>query len=144
MDIEGAGRLLLLSFLLVNAGYDWKKKEILTWTVPLFGIAGICLWIAGKTTGPAEGIGGVLLGAAVIGIAVVTREAIGYGDGLALGVCGIYLGLCGTILLLFCALLFCSAVSLFLLVVKKRPGKETIPFLPYLFLSYGCLTVLGV
>lgn len=43
MDINGAVRLLLLLFLILNTYWDMKRRRVLLWSIVLFGISGIGL-----------------------------------------------------------------------------------------------------
>ena len=85
-----------------------------------------------------QAFGGILPGMFLLTSAYATRQAIGYGDGLAVCVCGLYLGMGQTFAMLFYALLFCSVVSAVMLVCKKRTYKTGVPFVPYLIAGYLC------
>ena len=85
-----------------------------------------------------QAFGGILPGMFLLASAYATRQAIGYGDGLAVCVCGLYLGMGQTFAMLFYALLFCSVVSAVMLVCKKRTYKTGVPFVPYLIAGYLC------
>ena len=67
-----------------------------------------------------QAFGGILPGMFLLTSAYATRQAIGYGDGLAVCVCGLYLGMGQTFAMLFYALLFCSVVSAVMLVIRPR------------------------
>ena len=103
-------------FLLINAWYDIRKRKILLHSIWIFTV----LWIL------------------LLASAYATRQAIGYGDGLVVCVCGLYLGMGQTFAMLFYALLFCSVVSAVMLVCKKRTYKTGVPFVPYLIAGYLC------
>lgn len=131
--------LLTGIFLLINTGYDLKKKEIPVWSILIFGIIGIVLAFLGDIMNPMSYVGGLMIGLLVIGTAAATKETVGYGDGMTIAVCGIYLGFFKTFFVLFYGLLLCLAVSAVLMALKRRTGKTRVPFLPYLLSGYVCL-----
>lgn len=139
MSIKGMEELLLGIFLAINAGCDLKRKEIPLWSILIFGGVGIILAFFGDITESMSYIGGLMIGLLVIGTAAATKETVGYGDGMAIAVCGIYLGFFRTFFVLFYGLLLCSVISAVLMVMKKRTGKTRVPFLPYLLVGYVCL-----
>lgn len=79
---------------------------------------------------------GVLPGVFLILLGAVTRQAIGYGDGLLLLACGLCLGgeMAGILLLTGLFLLF--PVSLSLLLCGKAQRKTQLPFAPFLLAAY--------
>lgn len=133
--------LILGVFLGINAVCDLKKREIALWNIVLFGAIGICLMMADTQIAWRDHVSGLLIGVLFLGIAAVTREGIGYGDGMVIGVCGLYLGFFKTLYLVFYALLFCSAASAVLLMRKKKTRKNSVPFVPYLLLGYGWMAL---
>lgn len=142
MDMKQAVKLLVTTFLLINTYWDMKKREILLWSIFLFGSLGVGLMLAFKITTLPSGICGMLFGVAIIGCAYITRQAIGYGDGMVIAVCGIYLGFLQVFVMVFYALLICCAVSAVLIAAKKCTYKTYVPFLPYLLAGYVCVILL--
>lgn len=139
MDMKQVAKLLVVIFLLINTYWDMKKREILLWSIFLFGSLGVGLMLVFKTMTLSSGICGVFFGVAVIGCAYITRQAIGYGDGLVIAVCGVYLGFLQVFVMVFYALLICCSVSVALIAVKKCTYRTYVPFLPYLLAGYGCV-----
>lgn len=134
--------ILLLVFLLINAGWDFKKREIMFHSVLVFGMIGISILLLQSGLGMEAfliGAAGIIPGIIVFGIAWMTREAVGYGDGAVIVVCGIYLGILETIALLFYALLLCSAMSAVLLMLKRGGRKTEVPFVPHLLFGFCCV-----
>ena len=62
----------------------------------------------------------------------MTRESIGYGDGLVLCACGIWLGAGKTLELLFFAGIGSAFYACGMLLLCKAGRKDTIAFLPFL------------
>ena len=68
--------------------------------------------------------------------ALVTRGSVGYGDVKLFGVIGIMSGAICTFHTLLIALVISVIVSLFLMIVKKKSRKDSIPFGPCVFVGY--------
>ena len=79
-------------------------------------------------------------GAFIIFVGYISKEAIGYGDGLVFLVCGVALNLKDTILLLFLAFLLSAIWSIFLILIKGDK-KATIPFVPFISCAYVILLI---
>lgn len=130
-------------FLTVESISDIRKKEISLWAVIVFGIGGAATGTAKSLLGGEvilSWMPGIFPGLFLILAAKVTREGIGYGDGAALMVTGMYLGLIYTLNLLLCGLLLSALAAVFLITVKKAGKKYQIPFLPFLFIGY-CVVI---
>lgn len=138
---------ILLFYLAAASEKDIKQREVSTAAAVCFSAAAILLKILAAvlhTEGAAEscaeffaGIaGGILPGLLLGAAAYITRQAVGYGDGAALMVCGIYDGFQGSILTLTGALFFSAAAALYFVAVKKAGLKKEIPFVPCLLGGY--------
>ena len=69
----------------------------------------------------------------------VTREEVGYGDGLLLMAIGPAFGLEHIILGLFCGLFVISILSVCILVLSKGNRNTKIAFVPFLALGMGVM-----
>ena len=65
----------------------------------------------------------------------LTREAIGYGDGFLLCAMGCYVSLEQMVEILVIASLCGGLCALFLLVSKRKRGKDNLPFVPFLLIG---------
>ena len=106
-------------FLLINAWYDIRKRKILLHSIWIFTVLWILFLMFVDKEKIWQAFGGILPGMFLLASAYATRQAIGYGDGLAVCVCGLYLGMGQTFAMLFYALLFCSVVSAVMLVITS-------------------------
>jgi prepilin signal peptidase PulO-like enzyme (type II secretory pathway) len=79
---------------------------------------------------------GLLPGILFLLFARISKEAIGYGDGFSICMMGIYLEVETLLSVCMCALFLAGIVALVLLVSGKRKGKQEIPFIPFLLLSF--------
>lgn len=129
-------------FLVINAYWDIRKRQVLLWSIWVFGVMGMIFLFLVEKEMILEGLCGILPGVFLMVCSYATRQAVGYGDGMAVLVCGLYLGLWETFAMLFYALFFCSVVSVFMLILRKRTYKTGVPFLPYLCAGYVCVWIL--
>lgn len=126
---------IILMFLGISAGIDFRKKEISLWLTAIVGLVGLVysVW-SGRdvsTVFLALGAGGFLLF-----LSVITHGEIGMGDGWILMVLGLFLDAEEIMETLCIGFLAAAAVSLILLVVLKKGRKTEIPFVPFLLLGY--------
>ena len=78
---------------------------------------------------------GILPGLLFLAMAVLTKEKVGYGDGLVLIVTGVLLGLRVNLMMVFMGL-FLAALSSIWLLIRKKAGRNTkIAFVPFLLPS---------
>lgn len=147
--INKAGQCGLLLFLVLNTELDVKKREVsFTLTVFFSVFAILCYWgewyLGGEqATSAWILIGGLLPGILLLLAGKVTRGQIGYGDGLAMLVCGLFLGFGQSMELLLIALFCAAGRSMILLVSGKAKKEYEMPFLPFLLGAYICVLMLN-
>lgn len=141
MEKEWVWKGFVTIFLMLNTGWDIRKRKVLLGSIVSFGILGMIHLFFVEKEMVFLVLCGVLPGMFLILCSYVTRQSVGYGDGLIVLVCGLYLGLWQTFAMVFYGLLFCSAVSVFLLLLRKRTYKTGVPFVPYLLAGYVCTQI---
>lgn len=131
-------QLLLLLFISAAAFMDNCTKKIpLMFLAAGFG-AGVLLQILFPGKNAVDLLGGCMVGAALVLLAWVTRQQIGYGDGLLFAVTGIFLGFFENLLLLV-ASLFPAAFFAGVLFLKKKKKGYRFPFVPFVLIGYVLL-----
>lgn len=128
--------LILGIWLGVQAGADMRYREVSFWFSVLGGIVGIGSCIIEKRV-IVEILIACLPGVLLLGFSCMTKEVIGYGDGIILTVMGIYLPIRQVLSIGMLAFSLAGVVALFLLVVLRKRGDYRIPFIPFLALAYG-------
>lgn len=121
--------------LLLNGLWDWKKKEICVWSILLSIPVGIGLNLLKGFRSPGEMLWGVGTGAVIILLSLLTKGAVGFGDGLLLCVTGMLLGPAENLELMTLGALLCAAVLGTGLLFGKTGWKERFPFVPFLLLA---------
>lgn len=134
----------LIEFLFLGIGtyFDIKNKELPVMFFVCFGIAAM-IWTGMFHT---ENIGNALLGASVGGffliIGWVTKESIGYGDGMGLAILGMFEGWQGMIPLVTGAFLLSSVYGIWRLLGCGDSRFEEIPFYPFLLIAFMGVEIL--
>ena len=129
------------TFLFVEGIRDLRKHKISMLAVIVAGVMGGILQFDSLEENGWEILGGIFIGIALLILAKVTKEKIGYGDGWVLMVSGIYLGVRGNMYLLLLSLFLASLVSICLLVFKKVNKKTELPFVSFVLPGYLLLLV---
>ena len=136
--------IIIGSWLIILGIRDAKNKEIPMWFATLGGIIGLgfCFW-EGRSL--ESMVLSCLPGVVALIFSKLTKEVMGYGDGIVLGILGLYLPVKRLLSIGFIAFLLAGVVALVLLVVCQKNGSYRIPFLPFLGLAYGidCWISLG-
>ena len=129
-------KFVLLGLLSLCSWEDIRKKELTVAYILLFGIGGVWLHLFFPVCSIYSIAWGIFLGAAMMFFSWLSKGSIGMGDGVLLVVTGVYLGGLGNLELFFTGLLLAACWSLGLLVFKRKRGKETVAFAPFLLASY--------
>ena len=128
--------IMLGCWLGILAWSDYKKKEIPVSVVVVGAVIGIGFCIA-EMRSVTEVMIACLPGIGALGFSRLSREKMGYGDGIVLGIMGLYLSFRQLISVGLQAFGVAGAVALILLVVFHKNGNYRIPFLPFLGIAYG-------
>ncbi|MBR5969244.1 MAG: prepilin peptidase [Lachnospiraceae bacterium] len=133
-------KLICIATLAVAAWSDLKTKRIPYWTAALLGCCSavqVTMALTDKTESLYMLLLSVLPGLLLLGLSVMSRGAVGAGDGLLLAAAGPVFGLKEILTLLMIALLLSAVVSAVLLLLKKADRKARIPFVPFLTTAMG-------
>ena len=85
----------------------------------------------------------LLPGGLLLFLSFITREGIGYGDGLIILAAGPALGFCDLLTTLMTAIILSGLFSGLLLILKKVKRKTRIAFAPFLAMGCAVATALG-
>ena len=128
---------VLVTGLLIYFTYlDIRYRQILWPAAAVTAAAGILLHLACGVPVP-ECVWGIIPGGILLAISFFFREAVGKGDSYTLSACGAVLGFSKVCELLLIALFFSAAWSV-LLMVRKRDGRQSFAFMPFLLAAQIC------
>ncbi len=133
--------LLLGALLLCCAIQDLIKKKVYLWVIGLGAIIIIICILWMDNLDLANRIGGLFIGLSILALSKITAGKIGIGDGLLLCISGLGLGFWPNIELLGMALFLAATLSIVLLIFRKVDHKQSIPFIPFLFVGYLILCI---
>lgn len=126
--------VLLLLFL--NGFLDWKKGEISLLSMGGFGLLGLFWNLHFHFQGAWELLGGIGIGIGLLAAAFLSKEMIGFGDGLLFCVTGLYLGFWGNLRLLMGGTLYCAVIQGAGVLIRKVRMTDRVPLVPYLLLAF--------
>lgn len=130
------------SFLLIGSVLDLKKREVSLWMAGIYGLLGVHGCIRYQEQTLVSIFGGVIVGLFLIGLAFLSEEAIGFGDGMVMVVTGLYLGFWQNLELCMTGLILSAAFSGILIIAGIAKKNQAIPFLPFLMLGYIGMVIL--
>ena len=126
------GDFIVLLFLLLCSISDLRTRKISTMLLVIMSLFMVLLSLFFKRQGGGEIVGGVLIGIVFWLISKYSNETIGYGDSIM----GIYLGGICMLEIVVTAFFLTGFVSLMGIVFKKWKNSVTLPFIPFLTVSY--------
>lgn len=126
-------------YLLIGTYTDIKYKSINLLTSLFFFIFALLYFCIFTKLGLTDFIIRETPGILLIVTSLIFKAHVGLGDGIILLVCGLFLGITDLFAILFfsCILLFIFA--LYKVIRCKVSKSYTIPYIPFLFLSYGLI-----
>lgn len=128
--------IVLGIWLVVQGGIDFKYKEIPLWLSIVGGIIGAVFCITENRSFICV-LSACFPGMLMLGFSWLTKEVIGYGDGIVLMVMGIYLTISQLLSIGIMAFCVAGVVALLLLVLFRKNGSYRMPFIPFLAIAYG-------
>ena len=116
--------------------YTSRKRQISLVLTGVLFLTGIGWQILVEQTSWLEWLLSLLPGAGFLTLSYISREQVGYGDGLLLLTVGIWLGFGQTFGVLTLGLILCSVLCGVLLMRKKIRKQDSIPLVPFLLLGF--------
>ena len=145
---SAAETALLLLWLILLAAWDIKEGRLPVRLLAAGGGAGVLLRIIDLISGETPGVicsrylPGLAAGALLLAAARITREAVGYGDGICFGILAFWIPAGELFTLLFTSLLLCSVPGLLIGIIRGKKLKA-LPFLPFVAGAFLLLLLLG-
>ena len=127
---------ILLVFLGLNTISDIRTKKILIWSAWVFGAIGLLYGFISKELMISQVLITLLPGIIFLIISKVTKESLGYGDGIVVLVMGVFINMQKLVSSLMLALLFAALWSIILMIFWGKKKQADFPFLPFVLLGY--------
>lgn len=127
---------IIFMMLLLFSIEDIRKRRIDILPLLAFSVIGAVYQAVTRALTILEICGGMLLGVGLLGIAKMTGESLGYGDGMLFLVTGIYLGGWDNCSLLMTSLVLAFVFAIIQILVRKKSAKSEIPFVPFVLSAY--------
>lgn len=132
-------KTILLLGLFHIAWFDYQTKMIKQKQLWILGAAGVIVTILRGELSAAQAVSGMVIGAAVLAAAWLSKEKIGFGDGWLFVVTGIFLGFLENLRLLYGSMMLAGIFSAICLLGKRKEKKERVAFAPFVLMAYvGC------
>ena len=128
--------ITLILFLIIGSVFDIKNKKIPVLLLLSCGAVILLLSLIDGNMNWMVSFLGALLGGILLVLSRVLNGAIGPGDGLIILLVGFTMGLYGGCVVLFYSLFLAAVFSIALLFLKKLKKKDSIPFAPFVLISY--------
>ena len=134
--LQKVQEILLWLYLLGLSLWDLRRKELPLWLLAAGAAAGMTLRSMSAAAGQnleelcGTYIPGLAVGALLLAGAKLTREEIGYGDGLCFCTLAFWLPWGDLLTLLLLALLLCGIPGVIVSLIR-REKKKSLPFLPF-------------
>lgn len=126
--------VVLLSVLIPAALRDLFEKQVRIFIC----LAGFLAGVVARLVGVGDDFTafyGIIPGMVLLLSSVISKEAIGYADGLVMIAIGITTGLEAGLSILLYSLVLSSLVSLILLATKKAKRTTELPFVPFILIA---------
>ena len=128
--------IIILSMLFISSIKDIKSKKISMTVLLIYGLVICLMTFLHHNMTLLDRISGMLIGAFLLFISRVTKEQIGFGDGLVFIVTGLGIGFWDNLLLLCYSMSLGCMFALFMWAVKKVKRNSTFPFVPFIGMGY--------
>lgn len=136
--------LLLWIFLLFHTVTDIRSRKINIVVCLVFGLLGLGVFLSGSEKDMVSLAGGILTGAYLLVFSLLTREAVGLGDGCVVTAVGIWLGGGKTLVVLMGGFVLAALFGVMRICARKATGKTELAFVPFFTLSYAICCIGGM
>lgn len=134
--------ILELLFLGIGTWFDIRYRELPMNFLMIYGVFGVFCNVFLKYQSMKAVVFGGMIGVCFLLIGRITKEAIGYGDGIGIGILGIFEGFSAMVPVVFGAFFVSGIYGLWKLWWLKQCGRDTMPFFPFLLAAFVGVKIL--
>lgn len=142
-EIEWIGKVVCTCYLGGLSWTDVRTKQLPAWLLGVGALSALAYQLLYEKQFAALWLSGAMVGLAFLAIGKMTEEALGYGDGVLIGILGIYLGIWNLLSLLVMAFFLAALYAAVLLMSCKFRRKAAFPFVPFLGAAYVVMLATG-
>lgn len=135
---------LIMALLGICSYFDLKEKKIPLFPMILFVGVHIAFSVYQNCFSIKSLLPALFLGGGFCLFSMISKGALGMGDGLLAAACGISLGFYKTLALFFYGFLLTGLTGFLFLIGKKGSRKAEMPLVPFLYVVYGGMCLLGL
>ena len=128
--------VIVIAMLAIESISDIKTRTVSLIRLIAFAILGITINYCKNYQSIWSVVGGLVVGVVLLGYALLSKGAMGVGDGVVFLCLGIFLGLSGNLRLLFFSLLIAAIASGVYAIVTKNGIKAKVPFIPCVLVAF--------
>jgi leader peptidase (prepilin peptidase)/N-methyltransferase len=134
-------KIFVLLFLALCAYYDLKSLQLPLFLLVVFGVASGVLCLANDGFANGEFLLCLMPGMLFLLISFLTREALGYGDGVVLLLVCLLLEMKTIMLFIMLALALSALTALAVVTLMKKSRQTRLPFMPFLLVAWGVIII---
>lgn len=123
---------------------DIRSRKVSVIRLAVFTVLGIALNVIKAYQPIWSMLSGMAIGLLVIFFAKVSREGIGYGDGVLFIASGAFLGFNDNLRLLLFSLIFAAVTGGICLLMRRKNIKSEMPFIPFVLGAYLVTSIVEV
>ena len=126
-----------LLYLAVGTFFDIKSKKLSMVFFMISGGIGLLCNLLFRYQNVKNLACGLLFGGMFLMIGRLTKESIGYGDGIGLMILGIFEGFEGMLFIAAGAFLLSSLYGIWMLLALRKTWSASMPFFPFLLMAFA-------
>ena len=130
----GTGEIMCILFLIMESLEDIKEKMLDVRGLLIWAVTALTLKVM-TGTGFYELIISLIPGIIMLFIGFISREGIGYGDGVVVLICGIFCGVYKTLVGIMIAFMIVMTGGLAVIALRKL-SHDSIPFVPVILIGF--------
>lgn len=137
-------KIIVIAMLAIEAISDIRTQTVSLVRLIAFALLGITINYCKDYQSVWSVVGGLVVGLVLLGYALLSKGAMGVGDGVVFLCLGIFLGLSGNLRLLFFSLIVAAIAGGVYAIVTKKGIKAKIPFIPCILVAFIGMSVTEV
>lgn len=137
-------KIIVIAMLAIESISDIRTQTVSLIRIVAFALLGITINFCKDYQSVWSVVGGLVVGIILLGYALLSKGAMGVGDGVVFLCLGIFLGMSGNLRLLFFSLIVAALAGGVYAIVSKKGIKAKIPFIPCVLVAFVGMSVMEV